>query len=93
MPTPETIGAKKETSLADLNTIVSQQEDLLGPLTGIGNDGDQTLLTFDMDEDPPTKHAVIAAAGDALPSGSTQVCTGKVFISSTLTDCVATRPN
>jgi hypothetical protein len=65
----------------------------LGPLTGIGNDGDQTLPTFDMDQDPPAKHAVIAAAGGTQSSGSTQVCAGKVFISSTLTDAMARRPN
>ena len=93
MPIPETIAAARATSLSDLNILVSQQEDLLGPLTGIGNDGDQTLLTFDMDQDPPTIHAVIAAAGDTLPAGATQVCTGKVFIRSKLTDCVATRSN
>lgn len=92
MATPTTIAAVKTDSLSDLNKIVTQNENQLGPLTGIGNDGNQTLLTFDMDQDPPTKHAVIAA-GNTVPSGSTQVCTGKVFIGGTLTDSVATRAN
>jgi hypothetical protein len=50
-------------------------------------------LTFDMDQDPPAKHAVIGRAGSPPPSGSTTVCQGKVFVAGQLTDAVATRPN
>src|SRR5271157_843577 len=91
MPTP--VGADKNLSLGTLNQLVVQQEDQLGPLIAIGNDGAQTVLTFDMDQDPPAKHAVIGAAGSPPPPGSTTVCQGKVFIAGQLTDAVATRPN
>ena len=87
----KTIGADQSLSLSDLNTVVAQNEDLLGPLVGIGNDGTQSLLTFDMDQNPPTKHAVIAAAGGHLPPGSSKVCEGKIFIAAKLTSAVATR--
>ena len=81
---PKSIGADKNLSLDALNRLVAQQEDLLGPLVAIGNDGAQTVLTFDMDQDPPEKHAVISPAGGP---------TGKVFVSGVLTDAVATRAN
>jgi hypothetical protein len=92
MATPETVGGDKNLSLADLNKLVAQQEDQLGPLTGIGNDGTQTLLTFDMDQDPPAKHAIIATGTSPVPAGSAKVCAGKVFVAGTLTDAVAARP-
>jgi len=93
MASPTPIGADKNFSLGNLNQLVVQQEDLLGPLSAIGNDGAQTVLTFDMDQDPPAKHAVIGRAGSPPPSGSTTVCQGKVFVAGQLTDAVATRPN
>jgi hypothetical protein len=91
-PTP--VGISKNTSLADLNVFVGQQEDSLGPLTAIGNDGNQTVLTFDTDPASPAIHAVIAAdngAAPVIPANSTQVCRGKVFIAGTLTASTATR--
>jgi len=94
MPTPKTIGAPKTLALIDLNKLVAQQEELLGPLIGIGNDGNQTLLTVDMAEDPPETFAVIVPtfAGQAVvPQGSVKVCEGKVFITSQLIDAIATR--
>ncbi len=93
MATPTPIGANKSLSLGDLNQLVVQQEDLLGPLIAIGNDGSQTVVTFDMDQNPPAKHAVIGVAGSPPPSGSTTICQGKVFIAGQLTDGIATRPN
>jgi hypothetical protein len=92
MATPKTVGCDKTTSLVDINKIVVEQEQLLGPLTGIGNDGNQTQLTFDMDQDPPAKNAVIAP-GATVPGGSTKVCTGTIFIASKLTASIATRPS
>ena len=92
-PTP--IGVAKGTSLSGLNVIVGQQEDDLGPLTAIGNDGNQTILTFDTDPPSPAKHAVIGADKNGqpvIPAGSAQVCRGTVFIAGTLTASTATRP-
>ena len=91
------IGVSKDKSLQDLNTIVSQREAILGPLVKIGNDGSkETVLTFDSDQEPPAKHAVISVTvvGEAIiPSGSTKVAEGKVFIAGGLMGAVATRPS
>jgi len=96
MANPATVGVAKNTSLSDLNTIVGQNEDDLGPLTGIGNDGTQTTLTFDTDPPSPANHAVIAADSNGqpvVPASSTQVCRGTVFIAGAATPATATRPN
>jgi hypothetical protein len=96
MSHPATVGVAKATSLADLNTIVGQYEQMLGPLISLGNDGNQTLLTFDTDLDSPAKNAVVAVdqnGQSATPAGSTMVCQGTVFIAGALTHVTATRPN
>ena len=96
MATPAPVGVDKATSLPDINTIISQQEDVLGPLIGIGNDGAQTILTFDTDPPAPANHAVVTADSGgqpATPAGSTQVCRGSLFIAGALTAATASRPN
>ena len=91
-----TVGVVSGTSLNDLNTVVGQNEDTLGPLTEIGNDGVQTLLTFDTDPPSPVNHAVVSVDNNgqpAIPSGSTQVCRGSVFVERGLVSATASRPN
>jgi len=92
MTTPTPVGVGKNQSLNNLNIIVGQNEDQLGPLIAIGNDGSQTVLTFDMDQNPPTKHAVIVPFGGPLPPGFTVICQGKVFVTGQLTDATSIRP-
>lgn len=95
MANPTTVGIGKAKSLSDLNVFVGEQEDDLGPLTSIDNDGNQTLLTFDTDPPSPPNHAVIAADSGGqpvIPTGSTQVCRGTVFIAGVLTPSTASRP-
>ena len=95
MATPELITAEKTSSLANLNTLVAQKEQILGPLIAIGNDGNRTILTFDSDQDPPhrrrppQKNAVLTTAA-AGGSGS-RVASGQIFIEGTLTETIATR--
>ena len=94
MAKPKIIGADKAFSLTDLNKYVKQQEEQLGPLIEIGNNGDQTLLTIDMDPDPPVKFAVIVPVLGGvvtLPPGTAKICEGKVFITNLLVDAVAAR--
>lgn len=86
-----TLGASPDLSLAQLATLIAQQEEVLGPLVSIGNDGSQTLLTFDLDQEPPANHAVIAV-GSPLLRGAALVATGKVFVQQALQDVVAFRP-
>ena len=87
MPQPRTVSAAKNLSLSELQTTVQQQEELLGPLNqdhpkGLGNNGNQTLLTFDMDQEPPTKQAVLrpTVGGQAVPlDGHDLICIGTCF--------------
>ena len=84
-----TVGAPPGLSLDQLGTLIAQQEEVLGPLVSIGNDGSQTLLTFDLEGDPPPVHTVIAV-GDP-PSNATPLATGKVFVGGLLRDVSALR--
>ena len=96
MSQPALLGVPQATSLADLNTLVGQYEGMLGPLISLGNDGNQTTITFDTDQAAPAKNAVLAAdqnGQSVTPAGSTMVCQGTVFIASALTHVTATRPN
>lgn len=85
------IGMPKETLLADLNKAVKQYENIIGPLTAVGNDGNQTLLTFNELGAKPAKNAVIVPTGTNPPTGATQEASGKIFIASTLTDVTTRR--
>jgi hypothetical protein len=88
MADPRDVGFAKDNSLDDLNLFVRQQEELLGPLVRIGNDGNQTVLTFDMDQARPEKHAVIQ---EGNPPASGSGIKGKVFVAGQLKDAFATR--
>ena len=72
--------------------LIERKAGIVGPLVDIGNDGTQTVLTFDSDPPAPAKNAAIAA-GQNAPAGSTKVCSGTIFISGTLTASIASRPN
>jgi hypothetical protein len=84
-----TVAAPPDLSLSQLGTLVAQQEEVLGPLVSIGNDGSQTLLTFDLERDPPEKHTAIGIGNP--PPNSTSLATGKVFVSGQLQDVLAFR--
>jgi hypothetical protein len=106
MTTAKSVGIKKDTSLGDLQTIVQQQEGLLGPLIALGHglllasDGitteqDLTVLTLDMDQAPPAKRATLrqAVGGQAVPvAGSTPICTGDCYVSGEIQTIAAYRP-
>ena len=96
MSNPTPIGADKNFSLADLNTFVAQQEGVLGPLTAMSNNGNQTVLTFDTDPPTPANPPVIAPdqnGQSVIPAGSTKVCQGSFFIAGTATPATASRAN
>ena len=85
-----TFTASPRLSLEELNTVIGQQEEFLqAPLVTVGNNGDQTLLTFDQTSDFPGKHARIAT-GDPPPN-IRPLAWGKVFIAGELKDVVALR--
>jgi len=89
-----TVSVEPAKSMAQLNTIVAQQEGFHGALTAIGNDGSVTLLTFENTPKKPEVNAVIAPQEGGRPSvpvGATLVCTGTVFVAGQLTLSAATR--
>jgi hypothetical protein len=95
--TPANIGAPSNFTLDELNQLVTQNEGLLGPLTSMGNDTTQSILTFDQDQPLPGKNAVIAplqSGNPVVPANSTLVvASATIFISGTLTASSASRPN
>lgn len=84
-----TVGAPPGLPIADLETLIAQQEEVLGPLVAISNDGSQNLLTFDLERDPPETHPVIAV-GERVPNPAA-IATGKIFVSGRLVDASALR--
>ena len=85
------VAASPVLSLAEINTLVAQQESILGPLVTIGNDGTENLLSFDFERDPPAKHAVIGTAPP--PANVTVLATAKIFIAGRIEDVSVYRPN
>lgn len=85
-----TVAVDPHSSLNELNTIIEQQEEFLGaPLVTIGNDGDQTLLSFDGSGEQPDRHAFLRIGG--APTNIRPLAWGKVFIGGELKDVVALR--
>ncbi|HEY4941373.1 MAG TPA: hypothetical protein VII56_08085 [Rhizomicrobium sp.] len=91
MAYPKTVSVPSSFSLAAFNQVVQQQEQVLGQLVLLGNDGSSNLLSFDMDKDPPAKPVTIQAATDAEPPGTQKVITGVCFIQGQLTDVIGIR--
>lgn len=79
-------------TLNELNKFVAQSEqNLLGPLTAIGNSNNKTTLTInERAASNPTPASRIATG--ALPPGAAQIGKGRVYISGQLTDAIAYRP-
>ena len=77
------VNANPELSLSDLRLLIQQQEELLGPLRDIGNNGYTTVLAFDPNEEPPSnppglelrwkaspnRNALSLRGADSLPAG------------------------
>ncbi|MFZ3235710.1 MAG: hypothetical protein WA417_11235 [Stellaceae bacterium] len=87
---PAILTADPNLSLDAVNTVIAQQEDILGPLVTVGNEGSATLLAFDNDRDPPHRHAVVETGQP--PPDAVPIATGKIFVSGQLTDVLAYRP-
>ena len=85
------VSADPSLSLQELNLLIKQQEELLGPLITVGNDAKLNVLSFDDLRDPPEKHAMIDVGGP--PPNSQPLAWGKVFVGGELKDVLAFRPN
>jgi hypothetical protein len=90
------IGAEKTLALDGLNAFVAQREQTMAPLVGIGDGGDNTACSFDLDQDVLAgKFAIVrlkVGATCVVPGDETSVCEGQAYISGTLTDVCVTRP-
>ena len=87
---PTIVTADPDLPLEAVNTVIEQQEEILGPLVSIGNDGKVTFLIFDLDREPPHKHAVVDIG--TPPPNIAPIATGKIFVGGQLTDVTAFRP-
>jgi hypothetical protein len=90
MAMPTIVTADPNLPLEAVNTVIAQQEEILGPLVTISNDGTVNLLIFDVDREPPRKHAIVDIGNP--PPNITPVATGKIFVAGRLTDVMAFRP-
>ena len=75
-------------SLADMQTACATAEAFLGPLMAIGNNGTDTILTFDTAKRPPDDDTVIrqTVGGTPIaPPGLALVCSGHAFVTGQLT--------
>jgi hypothetical protein len=86
---PTIVTADPDLPLEAVNTVIEQQEEILGPLVSIGNDGKVTFLTFDFDREPPHKHAMVGIG--TLPPNIAPIAEGKIFVAGRLTDVTAFR--
>ena len=92
-----TIGVTPDSSatLRSLQAFIQQQEEIQGPLTGLGNDGEKTVIEIDNDSTPPAKLAILKLTiGDMTPSitGHDHICTGNCFINNQKLRISAYRP-
>ena len=81
-------------TLADLEHFAEGQERSLGPLVDIGNDGINTVLTFDMSDPPPGALVILRSTpgGHAQPvDGYRLVCQGNGIVGGQLTGIAAFR--
>lgn len=81
------------TSLTDLNTIVQQEESMLGALMSMGNNGSKTALSFDTDAPVASYSTITADVGGnpQPPAGRARVCSGTIYISGALSAATAFR--
>jgi len=82
-------------SLADLEATIGQQEEILGALLTIDNDGAVTLCTFDEEHDPVDGQLVtlqiVPIEGFATPADQDLVCEGDAFVNGQLVHVAAFR--
>jgi hypothetical protein len=78
-----TVGAPPSFSLADLQALLRQVENVVGQITAIGNDGRQTVFTLDATQPSPATPAVmnVTIGGVAVPPpGMTAICSGNAIV-------------
>ena len=81
-------------SLSDLEQFADQQEEFLGPLVNLGNAGPDSVLTFDLDDDPAAEPVVLRTTpGGMTPAvdGFRLVCQGNCMVAGQLTGVAALR--
>jgi hypothetical protein len=91
----EPIAVDPGLSLADIESTVGQQEELLGALLTIENDGTNSLFTFDEEHDPEpdqlVKLSIVPLDRITVPAGFDLVCEGDAFVAGQLVRLAAFR--
>jgi hypothetical protein len=94
MSSLQSFAVPPELSTQDLERVIQQQEEIIGPLVSIGNDNISTLVTFDVDQDPPTNPALLRplrpGSHDIIP-GAALISTGVCFVNGQLQEIRAYR--
>lgn len=91
----EPIAVNPELTLADLETTIGQQEQLIGALLSIDNDGTNSLFTFDEEHDPEADQLAtlrtVSTDRIVTPAGFDMVCEGDAFVGGQLVHIAAFR--
>ena len=94
-PDPTPIGVAPGRSLADIQSVARQKEEIYGQLYLMGNDGTQTVLTFDFNYRRPDKSTLElrqTVGGQPIALNGYQfVCKGTCYVSGQKLDIAAYR--
>jgi hypothetical protein len=88
------ITAPGNLTLVDLEQAINTEEGSLGPVVDLGNDGLNSVVTFNMSDPPPTVPLVLRATPGGQPPqvpGSTFICQGNCLVSGQLMGVAAFR--
>jgi len=77
-----TVGTPGSQSLADFQTVVQQQEGILGPLTALGKEGSNNTITLEIGPSPANRALLETFQGGQPPekAGHTLICSGDCLV-------------
>jgi hypothetical protein len=88
------IGTPGTQTLADFQTVVQENEGIFGPLAGLGNDGENSIITLTVGA-KPNKRVVLEVIESENPpdkDGHQLICTGDCLVNGQSTKVAAYRP-
>lgn len=90
---PAQVSTPGSQTLAELQVVVRQQEQIFGPLIALGTDGANTTMTFDVGTSPAEGPELATYTGATPPArpGFAVVCTGDCLVVSAPAKVVAYR--
>ena len=78
----KTVATSGSQSLAEFQTVVTQQEGIFGPLKALGKEGENNTITLEIGPSPANRVVLEEYKGEAPPtkSGYDLVCTGNCLV-------------